>query len=53
MVDTDMLPQHGRAVVATLQDGRQLEGELIVLSGRYRVGGVVFDAWELEELFDD
>jgi hypothetical protein len=35
-----------------LQDGRQLEGELHVLSGRYEVGGVVFDPWEIEELDD-
>jgi hypothetical protein len=30
----------------------QLEGELMVMSGRYEVGGVVFDPWEIEELED-
>jgi hypothetical protein len=53
VVDVDMLPQHGRIVLAVLQDGRQVEGELIVLSGRYKVGEVMFDMWELEELYDD
>jgi hypothetical protein len=53
VVDVEMLPQHGRVVLVVLQDGRQLEGELIVLTGRYQVGGVAFDAWEIEELEDD
>jgi hypothetical protein len=35
-----------------LQDGRQIEGELHVLSGRFEVGGVVFAPWEIEELED-
>jgi hypothetical protein len=35
-----------------LQDGRQLEGELHAMSGRYEVCGVVFDAREIEELED-
>jgi hypothetical protein len=39
-------------VLVTLQDGRQLEGELIQLTGRYQVGGVVFEPWEIEELDD-
>jgi hypothetical protein len=52
MVDAPMLPQHGRIVLVVLRDGQQLEGELIVLSGREDVGGVVFDAWEIEELED-
>lgn len=30
--------QRGRVVPVNSEDGRQLEGELIVLTGRYRVG---------------
>jgi hypothetical protein len=52
MADVELLPQNGRVVLVVLQDGRQLEGELIVLTGRYQVGGVVFDAWEIEALED-
>jgi hypothetical protein len=52
VVDVELLPQHGRVVLVVLQDGRQLEGELMVMSGRYEVAGVVFDAWEIEELED-
>jgi hypothetical protein len=48
----DMLAQHGRIVLVVLQDGRQLEGELHTMTGRYKVGGVVFDEWEIEELED-
>jgi hypothetical protein len=50
VVDDDMLPQRGRIVLVLLQDGTQLEGELHSLSGRFEVGGVVFDAWEIETL---
>jgi hypothetical protein len=52
VVDAEMLPQHGRVVLVVLQDGRQLEGELHTLTGRYQVGGVVFEPWEIEELED-
>jgi hypothetical protein len=52
VTDVDLLPQNGRIVLVVLQDGRQLEGELRVMSGRYGVGDTVFDAWELEELED-
>ena len=52
MVEVPMLPQHGRIVLVVLQDGQEPEGQLIVLSGRYEVGGVVFDAWEIDELED-
>ncbi len=52
MIDVELLPQHGRIVLVVLQDGRQLECELMVLSGRYEVGGVVFDEWEIETLED-
>ena len=52
VVDPSMLPQRGRVVLVMLKDGRQLEGELIVLTGRYQVGGVVFDLWEIEEVED-
>ena len=48
----DLLPQNGRVVHVVLQDGRQVEGELHVMSGRYEVGGVVFDPWEIETLED-
>lgn len=49
----EMLPQHGRRVVrVVLQDGRQLEGELLVLTGRYQVGDDVFFYWQIEELED-
>jgi hypothetical protein len=39
-------------VLAVLQDGRQIEGELHSMSGRYEVGGATFDAREIEELED-
>jgi hypothetical protein len=39
-------------VLVVLQDGRQLEGELIVLTDRFEVGGTVFESWEIEELED-
>jgi hypothetical protein len=50
VVEDELLPQPGRVVLVTLQDGRQLEGELIVLTDRFEVTGVVFDRWEIEEL---
>jgi hypothetical protein len=51
--DVEMLPQHGgRNVRVVLKDGRQLEGELIVLSGRYQVEWVMFEPWEIETLED-
>lgn len=52
MVDLDLLPQIGRVVLLMLRDGRQLEGELHVLSGRYGIGDTVFDAWEIETIED-
>jgi hypothetical protein len=52
VADDNLLPRRERIVLAMLQDGRQLEGELQLMSGRYSVGGVLFDAWELEELED-
>jgi hypothetical protein len=39
-------------VLVVLQDGRQLEGELHAMSGRYEVGGVVFQDWEINEFED-
>lgn len=36
VVDVDLLPQNGRVVLVVLQDGRQLEGELRVMSGPLR-----------------
>jgi hypothetical protein len=45
-------PHLGGSLATRIQDSRQLEGELIVLTGRYEVGGVVFDPWEIEELED-
>lgn len=53
MTEATMLPQHGRIVRVILQDGRQLEGELIILTGRYEIGGVTFYGWEIDELEDD
>ena len=47
-----MLPQHGRVVLVMLKDGRQLEGELVVMTDRYVIGGVVFEEWETETLED-
>jgi hypothetical protein len=35
-----------------LKDGRQLEGELLAMTGRYAIGDVVFEAWEIESLED-
>jgi hypothetical protein len=52
MADGDLLPQNGRVVLVVLRDGRQLEGELHTMSGRYEVGDVAFDGWEIEELDD-
>jgi hypothetical protein len=52
VVDAELLPQSGRVVLIALQDGRQLEGELIVLTSRYQVGEEVFAVWEIEELED-
>jgi hypothetical protein len=52
VVEDELLPQPGRIVLVTLQDGRQLEGELIVLTSRYQVGEEVFAVWEIEELED-
>ena len=52
MLDLDLLPQNGRVVLVMLQDGRQFEGEFHSMSGRYEIGGVTFDAWEIEELED-
>jgi len=37
-------------VLVVLQDGRQIEGELHAMSGRFEVGGIAFDAWEIEEI---
>jgi hypothetical protein len=36
-----VVPQHARFVLVVLQDGRQLEGELFVLTDRVRVAGRV------------
>jgi hypothetical protein len=52
VVDVDPLPQNGRVVLVVLQDGRQIEGELQTMSGRFEIGGESFDAWEVEELED-
>lgn len=52
MIDESMVPQNGRIVRVILQDGRQLEGELITLTGRYQVGDVTFFGWEIENLDD-
>ena len=53
MVSVPMLAQPGRVVLVVLQDGRPLEGELIVLTDRFQVAGTVFASWEIEELLDD
>jgi hypothetical protein len=51
--DAELLPQHRRIVLVVLQDGRQLEGELHTMSGSpSRVGGIVFERWEIETLED-
>ena len=52
MVDDDHLPHNGRVVLVVLKDGRQLEGELHTMSGRYEIGGMTFDEWEIETLED-
>lgn len=39
-------------MLITLQDGRQLEGALIVLTGRFEVAGIVFEPWEIDEIED-
>jgi hypothetical protein len=46
MVQMPMIPQHGRIVLIALQDGRQLEGSLIVLTDRFEVDGTAFEPWE-------
>jgi hypothetical protein len=37
-------------VLVVLQDGRQLDGELHSMSGRFEIGGVTFDGWEIAEI---
>jgi hypothetical protein len=39
-------------VLVVLQDGRQIEGEIHVMSGCYEIGGETFDAAEVETLED-
>jgi hypothetical protein len=41
-----------QVVLIVLQDGRQLEGERHSMSGRFEIGGVTFDQWEVEERED-
>lgn len=52
VVDAEMLPQPGRVVLVMLQDGRQVEGELIVMTDHYTVGDVSFQWWEVETIED-
>jgi hypothetical protein len=52
VIDPAMLPQRGRVVLVMLKDGTQLEGELLVMTGRYAIGDVVFEAWGIETLED-
>jgi hypothetical protein len=51
MLDPSMLPQPGRVVLVVLQS-RASEGELLVMTGRYAIGDVVFESWEIETLED-
>ena len=52
VVDPSMLPQSGRVVLVMLRDGRQLDGELIVLTDRFEVAGTVFQPSEIAEIDD-
>jgi hypothetical protein len=52
VTDPEMLPQHGRVVLVMLKDGRQVEGELVVVTGCYCVGDVTFEQWEVETIED-
>ena len=52
MTDPEMLPQPGRVVLVMLNDGRQLEGELVVMTGCFAVGDVTFEQWEVERIED-
>ncbi len=52
VTDPEMLPQPGRVVLVMLKDGRQLEGELVVMTGHCMVGEVAFEAWEVETIED-
>ncbi len=52
MFDAPMRSQQGRIVLVVLQDGTQLEGELHMLTDRFEIGRVVFEAWEIETLED-
>jgi hypothetical protein len=52
LADVPILPQHDRIVSVVLQDGRQLEGELIVLTDRFEIAGTLFEPWEIEEIDD-
>jgi hypothetical protein len=45
-------PSRAGSCSSRLQDGRQLEGQLLVLTSRYQVGDEVFASWEIEELED-
>ncbi len=50
MVDAELLPQPGRVVLVMLKDARQVEGELIVMTGHCTVGDVSFQEWEIETI---
>jgi hypothetical protein len=52
VADREMLPQPGRVVLLVLKDGRQVEGELIVMTDHYTVGDVSFQEWEIETIED-
>jgi hypothetical protein len=52
VADPELLPQPGRVVLVMLKDGRQIEGELIVMTGHYTVGDVAFEHWEIETIED-
>jgi hypothetical protein len=53
VTDVPMLPQRDLVVLVTLQDGRQLEGTLIVRTNCFEIAGTVFGAWEIEEILGD
>jgi hypothetical protein len=49
--DEYTVPQPGLDVVLTLQDGRQLDGWLIRHEHVWRCEHVLFEAWQVDEVF--
>ena len=51
MRDEELVPLRERDVVVTLQDGRVLDGWLIAYEYLMRCEHVVFEPWQIDEVF--